>query len=833
MATLDQVIDLNNIPIELAQRRQWLVWRFEPGEKKPRKMPYYASGRRRTGKQGSEEDRAELVSLDVAHARYRDGYSGIGFAFLPGDGLIGIDIDACLDENGVATERTRSIIDACGSYTEFSPSRRGLHIIVAGETRTFKSNDIGLEVFCGAQFFTFSASPFPGSPSEVKPIDQAVLNRLRATVQQAKGSTTHRSSSTAPSLSASVIDERAKLESALAHVSADCGYHDWIHIGMAIQAALGDAGLAVWDYWSQKSSKYGGAQALESHWKSFNGGPGGITAATVYKRAIDAGWRPPLPPGANRPVPRGVPADFDNVPFCDVDATPISLNGVGSSAPPVDCAEPVARSEFTLEWALSHCALVQGTTDVWDSLNKLRMKRAGFQDTVGKDIAKAWLEHADRRSISPRNLPQLRRGIAVDEGAAGADNIVMMLNRYALLYGTKTVWDEDKRTVIAYDAMSLARGSDLATRWLEHPMRREVDLDNLVFDPTQRVNLDTHINMFEGFPLTPKKNQTMADLALSLLYSLCSSESNCDEIFHWALCWLAYPLQNPGAKMQTAMLFFGEKQGTGKSLFFEGIVKPIYGAHGATGGQHQLDAQYTHWRSQKLFVLFEEILSRQDKYSHFGLIKHMITGRDQMVTQKFKDDRTEANHMNVVMLSNEFQAVPIEPDDRRFLVVEARSPLDPQLLKEIQAALADGLSEAFYAFLLEYPLDGFTPHTKPLMTVSKERMINFGRPDWDLFYLAWQAGELSAPYCSCLSTDLYTVYARYCNKYGYRQMTMTKFAELIAQRVRKDRQWVALGATGQKKLLTVFHVPWTDEKEPELSLSKQCERFRDLADIKE
>jgi phage/plasmid primase-like uncharacterized protein len=519
-----------------------------------------------------------------------------------------------------------------------------------------------------------------------------------------------------------------------------------------------------------------------------------------------------------------IPDHVDDVPLVDEASSPAPSDGE---------ATPETRGGFTLEWVLAHCALVQGTTDVWDSLNKQRMKRAGFQDTVGKDIARAWLEHAERRSISPRNLPQLRRGMAVEAGEAGVDNIVNMLSRYTLLYGTKTVWDAEKRTVIAYDAMSLARGSDLATRWLEHPMRREVDLDKLVFDPTQKVDLETHINMFEGFPLTPKKDQAKADLALSLLYSLCSSEPNCDEIFHWALRWLAYPLQNPGAKMQTALLFFGEKQGTGKSLFFEGIVKPIYGAHGATGGQHQLDAQYTHWRSQKLFVLFEEILSRQDKYSHFGLVKHMITGRDQMVTQKFKDDRTEANHMNVVMLSNEFQAVPLEPDDRRFEVVEARNPLDPQLLQDIQAALGNGLSEAFYAFLLEYPLDGFTPHTKPIMTVSKERMINFGRPDWDLFYLAWKAGELAAPYCSCLSTDLYTVYARYCNKYGYRQMTLTKFAELIAQRVRKDRQWVTLGASSTKKLLTVFHVPWTDDNEPEQTLSKQCERFRNLAEIKE
>lgn len=525
------------------------------------------------------------------------------------------------------------------------------------------------------------------------------------------------------------------------------------------------------------------------------------------------------------------PANGDEIPDHFDDVPPVEESS--SPAPSDSEAAPVTRSGFTLEWALAHCALIQGTTDVWDSLNKLRMKRNGFHDTVGKKIANAWLEHADRRAISPRNLPATRRGVAVEAGEAGVDNIVNMLSRYTLLYGTKTVWDAEKRTVIAYDAMSLARGSDLTTRWLEHPMRREVDLDKLVFDPTQKVDLETHINMFEGFPLKPKKDEAKANLALSLLYSLCSSEPNCDEIFHWVLRWLAYPLQNPGAKMQTALLFFGEKQGTGKSLFFEGIVKPIYGVHGATGGQHQLDAQYTHWRSQKLFVLFEEILSRQDKYSHFGLVKHMITGRDQMVTQKFKDDRTEANHMNVVMLSNEFQAVPLEPDDRRFLVTEARNPLAPQLLKDIQAALGNGLSEAFYAFLLEYPLDGFNPHTKPIMTVSKERMINFGRPDWDLFYLAWQAGELAAPYCSCLSTDLYTVYARYCNKYGYRQMTLTKFAELIAQRVRKDRKWVALGASSTKKLLTLFHVPWTDDSKAEETLSKQCERFRDLADIKE
>ena len=549
----------------------------------------------------------------------------------------------------------------------------------------------------------------------------------------------------------------------------------------------------------------------------------------TIKRLLGDGG-PPMQ-AADSPAPSEHSAPPDSTAPVDVDeaetvASALAPKPIGSPPPPEGDAPGAMAGIFTLDWALSHCALVQGSTDVWDALNKLRMKRAAFVDMVGKDAAKSWSGHVGRRTISPRDLPRTIRGVAVEDGGAGEDHIVMMLERYTLLYGTKTVWDAYNRSILGYDAMTLARGIELSSRWLKHPLRREVDLDKLVFDPTQKVDLDTHINMFQGFPLTPKKNDAHVDLVLQLLYNLCSHEKNADEVFRWVLSWLAYPLQHPGAKMQTALLFFGEKQGTGKSLFFEGIIKPIYGAAGATGGQHQLEATFTTWRSQKLYVVFEEILSRQDKYSHFGVIKHMITGRDASITQKFKDDRTEANHLNCVMLSNEFQAVPIEPEDRRFLVVEARVHPGEVLLEQIKALLDRGLIEAFYAFLLEYDVGSFNPHTKPLMTPSKERVINFGRPDWEAFYLSWKAGDLSVPYCCCLSEDLYVVYSRYCNRFGFRSMSLTKFSELIAQRVPKSRQWVHVGV--RKQLLTVFHV----DSESTDTLSKQCQIFRDLADIR-
>jgi len=280
------------VPEELKSRTQWLVWRYEshPGDKKPRKVPYYANGARRSGKQGDEADRRQLTTFDHALKIKSIGeHDGVGFAFLPGDGLIGIDLDDVVDAGtGEISPRALEILKSCASFSEYSPSRRGVHVYALGETESFKSNDIGVEVFCGRQFFTVTGEHFSGTPETVNAIDAQTLKRLRATVDQAKGK--RRGAGAPPA--AAPPDQRAKVESALAFVSSDCGYEEWIEIGMAVQAELGEAGFGAWDYWSSKSAKYPGAREIQTHWKSFKPG-GGITGATLFKRAHDGGWRPP------------------------------------------------------------------------------------------------------------------------------------------------------------------------------------------------------------------------------------------------------------------------------------------------------------------------------------------------------------------------------------------------------------------------------------------------------------------------------------------------------------------------------------------------------------
>ena len=134
----------------------------------------------------------------MRRAYERGGWSGIGFAFLPDDGLIGIDIDGAIDpETGEISERCDAIIRACASFTEYSPSGKGVHIIVQGTTETNKSNDIGLEVFCGRQFFTFTAKRYPNTPDQVQPIADVVLRRLHATIDEAKAAARNKARATA------------------------------------------------------------------------------------------------------------------------------------------------------------------------------------------------------------------------------------------------------------------------------------------------------------------------------------------------------------------------------------------------------------------------------------------------------------------------------------------------------------------------------------------------------------------------------------------------------------------------------------------------------------
>lgn len=368
------------IPAELALRQQWLLWKYEanPSKPKPNKVPYYVQGGKRTGGQGEDRDRMRLATLEVVRRAFeKGGWTGIGFGFLPGDGLIGIDIDGVIDpDTGVVQERCQKIIAACNSFSEISPSGKGAHIYVLGHTDTNKSNDIGLEMFCERQYFTVTGRIWPGAPATVQAIDEGVLKRLHATINEAKAKRragTGNAPTTLPFAaqpgSESSAELRSRVEGALQAISPDVGYEDWISIGWALRNAFGDFGFGLWNVWSSRSAKYKDEADLQSHWKSFTGGKDSPDQAVgvIFARAKEHGYKPPRRPNlkliskkkSDGPAPaEGGSNDGDG------GATPPNDNAAGPEpylvrhrGKPIDCRENVLyclRHDPTLIGLVQH-----------------------------------------------------------------------------------------------------------------------------------------------------------------------------------------------------------------------------------------------------------------------------------------------------------------------------------------------------------------------------------------------------------------------------------------------------------------------------------------------
>jgi putative DNA primase/helicase len=384
--------------------------------------------------------------------------------------------------------------------------------------------------------------------------------------------------------------------------------------------------------------------------------------------------------------------------------------------------------------------------------------------------------------------------------------IERMLARYVLLYGSKTAFDKDKHTIIALDALAAAFPVWFK-HWKEHPERKMVDQENLVFAPEGKV-APGFLNLWKGMEVKPKKGSCV--LLLELLLHLCGEDM---DIWNWVCKWIAFPLKHPGAKMQTALVLHGD-EGSGKNLFFETVMS-IYGRYGTIIGQDQLESPYNEWASCMLFAIADEVLSRQELRHHKGRLNSYVTGTKIIINEKFIRGRMERNCANFVFMSNETMPLPLSASDRRHLVIFTPPNRGSDFYKSVKAEIDAGGMEALYDyFLKEVELGDFTEHTKPPMTAAKQRLIDVSLSSPYQFFAEWQAGNLPVRFVSCRTRDCYQAYSRWCLKVGDRfPFPMVRFKAEIERKL--SSKIARIGSSNQQS--TVFIV------NPELRLPEQTE----------
>lgn len=359
-----------------------------------------------------------------------------------------------------------------------------------------------------------------------------------------------------------------------------------------------------------------------------------------------------------------------------------------------------------------------------------------------------------------------RRRKTVDFGAVNR-----LMEHFALIYGTDTVWDGETRRVVKIAALKYALGHDAVKVWLASPGRAMVLPEQLMFEPGQDL-APPCINMWDGLELRPVPCQP-AEVApmLQLLRHLCAHSADTadgvDAVMEWVLRWIALPLQKPGTKMQTALVFHGP-QGTGKNLFFD-VWRDLYGRYGVTVGQTELEDKFNDWLSCKLAIVGDEVVSRQEMYHHKNKLKLVVTQETKFPIRAIQQSvRWESNHANVVFLSNESQPLALEERDRRYTVVYTPVPADELLYARVAAFLRDGGAAKWLYYLLHYPLEGFDRHSKPPGTQAKADLIELGWKPAERFTHEWLEGFLPLPVRVCSTEQLYRAFRYWCDKQGER-----------------------------------------------------------------
>ncbi len=168
------------IPPEMKELKQWVIWGMN--EEKP-KSPYTPNTPSVGAKANDASTWSDFETAAAAVARL--GRGGIGFEL--GNGIAGIDLDHVISESGELSAFARSIVDRMNSYTERSPSGRGLHILFSvsegaetlrgrlGGKLGARKSDLGLELYFGEHYLTVTGKPY----EEVRPIAERTQEALQ------------------------------------------------------------------------------------------------------------------------------------------------------------------------------------------------------------------------------------------------------------------------------------------------------------------------------------------------------------------------------------------------------------------------------------------------------------------------------------------------------------------------------------------------------------------------------------------------------------------------------------------------------------------------------
>ncbi len=208
--------------------------------------------------------------------------------------------------------------------------------------------------------------------------------------------------------------------------------------------------------------------------------------------------------------------------------------------------------------------------------------------------------------------------------------------------------------------------------------------------------------------------------------------------------FLGHNARYPGRKIRWGILLKGIP-GDGKS-FFSTLMRMVMGhANVRELNSSTLESSsFTGWAGKNAFVVVEELkMHGHNRHDVFNRLKPYITNSHVEVHPKGADPFTAPNPMNMLLLTNYDDAVPLDDNDRRVMVIRSPFNAKPDFFTAVKRRTGlepreyfhrlheDGIYKhpgAVRKWLMEHEYSGeFDPNGDAPSTSAKKLMIDFSR----------------------------------------------------------------------------------------------------------
>jgi hypothetical protein len=224
--------------------------------------------------------------------------------------------------------------------------------------------------------------------------------------------------------------------------------------------------------------------------------------------------------------------------------------------------------------------------------------------------------------------------------------------------------------------------------WLKSPNR--IIYKGEVFDPSG-TSADM-LNLYKGLAVEPAKGHW--GLFEEHIYeNICSGHKY---YYEWLIQWMAQLIQEPWAKMGTAVVIKGEK-GTGKSIFAETYGR-LFGSYFKTlnSGDHVV-SRFNSVYERCLLLCADEACWGGNRSSE-NMLKGIITAPELWIECKGYEGSMKRNFTRLIFTTNSTWAVPASWDERRYLVLEIAN--NWQKNHKMFSAMSAQMSQGGYGAML-------------------------------------------------------------------------------------------------------------------------------------